>query len=110
MEHSKYDVLVFCLSAKGHYLTIQRSLACDPGRFGDIHFECDGQGWGGYDVIESIELHDAQLRISLSPERSEDFDGRFEYEVDLALSASDIGAASAFLQRIFSGTSLLTKA
>jgi hypothetical protein len=106
-ELTKHGVLDICLGSKQHYLRIQRNQK-GHGTFGDIHFECDGQGWGGYDVIKSIKIAAGVVRISLIPEQAEDFQGRFEYEIALALDETQIQKAVAFLERLFKGTDLLS--
>ncbi len=107
-ETSQYGLLVFHLSCDDHYLTIQRRADFKPSRFGDIRFECDGQIWSGYDVIRQIEANAARLRISLDPKRATKFEGRYEYHVDLAIDPADKPAALRFLQRLLTGTELLT--
>jgi hypothetical protein len=104
---SQYGVLTVQFSAPGHYLRFQRDAHFKPSTFGDIHFECDGQGWGGYDVIQDVELVSRHLRISLVPERAEDFDGRLEYDVTLNLCDAEEKEAAKSLQRLFTGTDLL---
>ena len=105
-ELLEYNILIFCLSSKDHYLTIQRNVG-EHNDFGDIHFECDAQGWGDYDVIKSVEINARLLRISLLPEQAGDFEGRLEYEIDLALDQTEFQKAVIFLQRLFEGTDLL---
>lgn len=105
METTPGGVLVFRVCSEQHYLEVQRNADKSAGMFGNIHFECDGQGWGAYDVIQSIILRGDRLLISLTPERAEDFDGRLEYEV--TLPATEREAATRFLQRFFAGTNIL---
>ena len=106
-ELSEYDLLVFHLSSDDHYLTIQRRADFKSGRFGDIRFECDGQRWSGYDVIQRLEFSSARLRLSLDPTKATKFEGRCDYEVGLQIDPADKPAALRFLQRLFTGTELL---
>lgn len=109
-EISEYDLLVFHLSSDDHYLTIQRRADFRPSRFGDIRFECDGQTWSGYDVIRQLEFSPQRLRISLDPQRATKFEGRCEYEIELAIDPTDRPASLRFLRRLFTGTDLLKEA
>lgn len=106
-ETSEYDLLVFHISSDDHYCTIQRRADLKPGRFGDIRFECDGQLWSGYDVIRELRWSAARLRVSLDPTKATRFEGRCEYDIELAIDPADKPAALRFLKRLFAETTLL---
>jgi hypothetical protein len=106
-ETSQYGLLVFHLSSDDHYLTIQRRADLKPSRFGNIRFECDGQTWSGYDVIQRLDASPERLLVSLDPKRASKFEGRCEYHIDLKIDPADKPAALRFLLRIFTGTELL---
>jgi hypothetical protein len=106
-ETSKYGVDIFCLfDDLHHYLMIQRSRLKKAGSFGDIHFECDGQGWGGYDVIKSLQVAEGRLQIRLDPAArdAENFDNRLEYDIGLAMPPTSWATHEAFLRNMFAGT------
>ncbi len=107
-ETSEYDLLVFQVSCDDHYLAIQRRADLKPSRFGNIRFECDGQMWSGYDVIRHIDASPDRLRIALDPAKATKFEGRCQYDIDLAIDPADKPAALRFLKKLFAGTELLT--
>ena len=105
-EISEYGVDIFCLfDDLHHYLMIQRSRRKEPGVFGDIHFECDGQGWGGYDVIETLQVTDGRLQVRLNPAAQDavDFDNRLEYDIGLAMPPASWASHEAFLRQMLGG-------
>lgn len=105
-ESNQYGVLVLELSGAAHYLRLQKSTRADA-PFGGIHFECDGQGWGAYDVVQSATFRRECLSIGLVESVREEFAGRLKYEVELQLSDEALKECRQFLMKIFSGTTIL---
>jgi len=68
---------------------------------GDIHFECDGQGWGAYDVVQSVTCHRNLLSVDLIESAREEFDDRLNYEIELDLPDEDFQRCKMFLVEIF---------
>jgi hypothetical protein len=98
-------VIVVQLTGDQHYMTFQR-VAEEP-RFSGIHFECDGQGWGAYDVVQEVVIGAASLRVQLIPCADREFDGRTQYEIALQIADSQWAELSRWLERVFLGTGLL---
>jgi hypothetical protein len=106
-EVSDYGIIVVQFSGGEHYVTFQRNADLQPNDWGNIHFECDGQGWGAYDVVERVRLGPRRLRVSLMPDAEEQFDGRLEYDVTLSIEEADLRAATAHMRQLFAKTELL---
>jgi len=108
-EKTEYGVLILRVRSDNHYLTIQRKEDRNPGAFGDIHFECDGQGYGAYDVMKSIRLEENQLRVELFDSAQDDFDGRLIYEVNLCVEEIECSRIAEFLNRMIEPTETLNR-
>jgi hypothetical protein len=100
-------IIVVQFSDDDHYLTFQRDAEFKPNDWGDIHFECDGQGWGDYDVVKCVRLSRDRLHVLLVSDAEEQFAGRTEYSVALEIGEADIRSATEYLRRLFTGTALL---
>jgi hypothetical protein len=100
----KWGGRIFNLRGQGHYLWIERGW--EYNKLGKIHFECDGQGYGGYDVIRSISLEGNFLVVELIPEAAEDFDDRLRYVVTVNFPEKLMARARKCLKRMVRGTAI----
>ncbi|MEZ0388192.1 MAG: hypothetical protein ACAI34_14060 [Verrucomicrobium sp.] len=83
VDEPEPGVFVLRFMGKDHYLTLGRRESGEPGPYGDLYFECDNQGHGGYDVVQEVRVGEVHVEVILPPAVAAGFSGRRYFRVDV---------------------------
>jgi hypothetical protein len=94
--------LVCGVAGEGHYLTFQRDAEESDDEDWGIHLEYDDQSYGDYECVAVCRLRPGSLSVDLAKPLCR-LAGVTGFDVALRLSAEQVAAVRAGLQRVFRG-------